>query len=97
MFRAFLILGARLDGAIALFLIIVFGWILDSWHDRDPWAGPISTALWSISFALSAGAPLAAYWLHRRKSAPRLVAWTVWLPAALLVGITAIGLLISPP
>jgi hypothetical protein len=46
MFRTFLIMGRALDLLIALFLVIVFGWILDSWHDaRVPWAGPIMTSL----------------------------------------------------
>jgi hypothetical protein len=44
MFRALLALGVALDLFIAVFLVIVFGWILDSWHDpRNRWARPIMT------------------------------------------------------
>lgn len=98
MYRAFLVVGAAVDLLIAVFLVIVFGWILDSWHDpRDPWAGPIVTTLWSIAFVLSAGAPILAYWLSRRRAAPGRVALAVWLPAVLLVAICVVGLILSPP
>jgi hypothetical protein len=54
---------------IAAFLVIVSGWMIDSWHDpREPWAGPVVTACWSMAFLLSAGSPLLGYWLSRRKA-----------------------------
>jgi hypothetical protein len=97
MFRAFVAIGAAFDLLIAVFLVIVFGWILDSWHDpRDPWAGPIVTTVWSIAFLMSAGAPILAYWLRRRNAAPGRVALAVWLPALVLVAITAVGFMVFP-
>jgi hypothetical protein len=97
MFRAFVAIGTAFDLLIAVFLVIVFGWILDSWHDpRDPWAGPISTTLWSIAFLMSAGAPILAYQLRRRNAAPGRVALAVWLPAIVLVAITLAGFMIFP-
>jgi biotin transporter BioY len=96
-FRAFLVIGVIIDLLIALILLIVVGWIVDSWHDRDPWAGPIVTTLWSIALVLSAGAPILAYWFSRRKAAPGKVALAVWLPAVLLVTICVVGFIISPP
>jgi hypothetical protein len=98
MFRAFLVIGIGIDLLIAVFLVIVFGWILDSWHDpREPWAGPIMTTFWSVAFVLSAGAPILAYWLKRRKAAPARIALAVWLPAIVLIAICAAGLILSPP
>lgn len=97
MFRAFLIAGAAFDLLIALFLLIVAGWVIDSWHDPVPWTGPIVTAFWSIGFVLSAGSPLLAYRLSRRNSAPAVVATAVWLPALLLGAICVIGFVIFPP
>jgi hypothetical protein len=98
MFRAFLLIGAALDLLIAMFLLIVSGWIVDSWHDpRDPWAGPIVTTLWSIAFVLAAGAPILAYRLSRQNAAPGRVALAVWLPALLLIAICGIGFIVFPP
>ena len=75
MSRAFLILGVVLDILLALFLVLVFGWVMDSWHDPNgAWVGATVTMLWFIAFALSAGAPLLAYWLTRRQSSPGRVA-----------------------
>ena len=96
MFRAFLIAGAAFDLVIALFLLVVAGWVIDSWHDPVPWTGPIVTAFWSIGFVLSAGAPLLAYRLSRRNSGPGRVAMAVWLPALVLVAVCVIGFLIFP-
>jgi hypothetical protein len=45
MTRAFIVLGVVLDVLIALFLVLVFGWIVDSWHDpKGVWVGlaPVS-------------------------------------------------------
>ena len=40
MFRAFLILGAAFDILLALFLVLVFGYVMDSWHDPNgAWVG----------------------------------------------------------
>ena len=97
MFRAFLIIGAAIDLLIALFLVIAFGWILDSWNDRDPWAGPIVTTLWFTALLLSAGAPLLGYRFSRRGAAPGKVALAVWLPAVLLTAICLVGFIIFPP
>jgi hypothetical protein len=98
MFRALVALGVAVDLLIALFLVIVFGWILDSWYDpRDPWAGPIVTTCWSIGFLLSAGAPALAYWLKRRTASHSKIALAVWLPAILLIAICVAGLILSPP
>ena len=97
MFRAFLITGAAFDLLIALFLLLVAGWVIDSWHDPQPWTGPIVTTFWAIAFALSAASPLVAYRFSRRNAAPRFVAMAVWLPALLLVGICVIGFVIFPP
>ena len=98
MFRAFLIFGAVLDILLALFLLLVFGWIMDSWHDPNgAWVGIVVTSVWLLAFALSAGAPLAAYWLHRRRATPARVALVTWLPALLIVGVTLVGFIISPP
>jgi hypothetical protein len=97
-FRAFLIIGAALDILLALFLLLVFGWVLDSWHDPNgSWVGVSVTTFWLIAFMLSAGAPLLGYWLSRRRSAPGRVAMAVWLPALVLIGVTAVGFMISPP
>ena len=98
MFRALVVAGAVFDALIALFLLIVSGWIVDSWHDpRDPWAGPIVTTAWGLAFLLSAGAPILAYRLSRRRAPPGRVALAVWLPAVVLVAICGIGLILSPP
>ena len=98
MFRAFVVAGAAFDLLIAVFLLIVSGWIVDSWHDpKDPWAGPIVTTAWAIAFLLSAGAPILAYRLSRRHAPPGRVALAVWLPAVVLVAICGIGLILSPP
>jgi hypothetical protein len=96
--RAVLILGVVVDILIALFLLLVFGFIMDSWHDPNgAWVGVTVTMLWFIAFALSAGAPLLAYWLTRRQSRPGRVALAIWLPALVLIGVTALGFMISPP
>jgi hypothetical protein len=96
--RAVLILGVVVDILIALFLLLVFGFIMDSWHDPNgAWVGVTVTMLWFIAFALSAGAPLLAYWLTRRQSPPGRVALAIWLPALVLIGVTAVGFMIAPP
>jgi hypothetical protein len=98
MSRAFVLMGALADLAIAVFLVIVVGWVLDSWHDpRDRWAGPIVTSAWAIAFLLTAGAPVLGFWLHRRNTTVGKVALVVWLPALLLIAITVVGLTLSPP
>jgi hypothetical protein len=55
------------------------------------------TALWSIAFVLSAGSPLLAYWLRRRKASEGRIALAVWLPAIVLVTICAVGFVVFPP
>ena len=83
MFRAFLILGAAFDILLALFLVLVFGIAV--------------TGAWLMAFVPSAAAPLLGYVLNRRRSPPARVALIVWLPALMIVGVSTIGLLISPP
>jgi hypothetical protein len=98
MFRAFVAVGAAFDLLIAVFLLIVSGWIVDSWHDpRDLWAGPIVTTFWLLAFLFSGGAPVLAYRLSRRQASPGRVALAVWLPAVVLVAICVVGLIVFPP
>jgi hypothetical protein len=98
MFRAFLIFGAFVDALLALLLLLVFGWVMDSWHDPNgAWVGAVVTATWLTAFMLSAAAPPLGYRLTRRRSPPGRVALVVWLPVVVLVGVTLIGFIISPP
>jgi hypothetical protein len=77
---------------------IVFGYVLDSWHDPNgAWVGWVVTALWVIAFALSAGAPLLAYRLNRRQAPPGRIAFVIWFPAIVLIGVTVVGFMRSPP
>lgn len=97
-FRAFLILGAVLDILLALFLLLVFGWVIDSWHDPNgAWVGVTVTTVWLIAFVMSAGAPLLGYVLSRKHSTPGRIALAIWLPALVLIGVTTVGFMISPP
>jgi hypothetical protein len=92
MFRAFVILGAVFDILLALFLLLVFGYVLDSWHDPNGvWVGLVATACWLMAFVPSAAAPLVGYLLNRRRSAPGRIALVVWLPAIAIVAISLIG------
>lgn len=96
MFRALVILGVTADVAISLLLLAVSGWVIDSWSDtRVPGTGMIVTTAWLIAFSMSAGSPLLAYALHKRKG--RRVLLVLWLPALVLVTITVVGLILSPP
>ena len=96
--RVLFILGVVVDVLIALFLILVFGWIVDSWHDpKGAWVGIAATAFWLLAFLLSAGAPLLGYVLKRRGSSASRIALAVWAPAVVLIGICVIGFVISPP
>jgi hypothetical protein len=88
-----LAIGAAIDYLMAAFLLLVFGFIMDSWHDRNPWAGPVVTTMWAIAFILCAGGPIVAYWLRRRNAPPGRTALVMWLPALLLVGICVVGYL----
>ena len=98
MFRAFLILGTCVDVLIALFLLLVFGYVIDSWHDPNgAWVGIVVTTVWLGSFVLAAGAAPLGYRLERRQSTPARVALVVWLPTVILVGTTIIGFMIAPP
>jgi hypothetical protein len=97
MFRAFLILGTAIDVLVALFLLLVFGWVIDSWDDpKGAWVGLTVTGVWLIAFVLSAAAPLVGYRLTRRRSAPARIALVVWLPAVVLIGVTLFGLMLTP-
>ena len=98
MFRAFLILGAAFDILLALFLLLVFGYVLDSWHDpKGGWVGVVVTTAWLIAFVLTVTAPLLGYWLNRKRSTRGRIALAVWLPTVLIVGISVVGLMLSPP
>jgi hypothetical protein len=98
MYRLVLTLGAVFDLLIAGLLVIVSGWIVDSWHDpREPWAGPIVTAFWLVSLVLSAGAPVLAYRLRRRHAPAGRVLLAMWLPAALLTLMCLIGFALFTP
>jgi hypothetical protein len=97
MLRAVVILGVVIDVLLTLLLILVFGWIIDSWHDpKGAWVGISATSLWLSAFVVTAGGPLLGYVLKRRGSTPGRVALAVWLPAIILTGICAIGFLIFP-
>src|SRR4029453_12864787 len=92
MFRAFLILGAVFDILLALFLLLVFGYVLDSWHDpKGAWVGFAITICWLMAFVPSAAAPLLGYFLSRRRSAPARIALVVWLPAIVIVAVSMVG------
>jgi len=96
--RAFLILGGIVDVLIALFLVLVFGWIMDSWHDPNgAWVGIAVTGSWLAAFALSAGSAFVGWRMHHRGAPSGRVALVLWLPALLLIGVCAIGFMVSPP
>jgi hypothetical protein len=95
--RVIVLIGVALDLLIVLLLIVVFGWILDSWHDRDPWAGPVVTTLWTLSLLLAAGAPVVAYRFSRRTGTAAAIAMVVWTPVLVLVGLTLIGFMVFTP
>ena len=78
--RVIILIGVALDLLIVLLLIVVFGWILDSWHDRDPWTGPVVTTLWTLSLMLAAGAPIVAYRFSRRTGTPATITLVAWTP-----------------
>jgi hypothetical protein len=85
-----------IDVLMAAFLLLVFGWILDSWKDPVPWTGPIVTTVWTIAFVMSAGAPLVARWLRRRQASYGRVALVAWMPVMVLVGLTLVGFVVFP-
>jgi hypothetical protein len=96
--RALIIVGAAIDILLALFLLLVSGWIIDSWHDPNgAWVGVSVTTMWLIAFAALAAAPLLAWRQKRRGASPERMALTVWAPSIVLVGITIIGFMIAPP
>ena len=96
--RAFLLLGVVLDNRSRSSWLLVSAGSLTEWHDPNgAGVGVTVTMLWFFAFALSAGAPLLAYWLTRRRSTPGRVALAIWLPALVLIGVTAVGFMISPP
>jgi hypothetical protein len=97
MHRIIVAVGVAFDLLIVLLLIVVFGWTLDSWHDRDPWAGPVVTTLWTLSLLLAAGAPVVAYRFSRRTATPARIAMVVWAPVLVLVGLTLIGFVVFTP
>ena len=98
MFRAGIILGVAVDVIFVLFLLLVSGWVIDSWQDkRVPYTGPIVTSAWLVATLFVAGAPVLAYGLHRRSGKPSHIMVTVWLPAMALITLCVVGLVISPP
>ena len=98
MVRALLIVGTIIDVLLSLFLVVVFGWVIDSWHDpKGAWVGIVVTLVWTSAFVLAAGAAPLGYALSRRGVPPARVAIVVWLPVIVLVGVTVIGFIIAPP
>lgn len=97
MYRAFVAIGVIIDLLMSGLLIIVFGWIIDSWHDRDPWAGPVVTTLWAAALIMSAGGPILAYVLRRRAARPERIVLAVWGPTLMLVGLCVIGFVVFTP
>ena len=95
--KAIIAFGVMVDIVLALFLLLVFGWIADSWHDpKGAWVGISATALWLGAFALSAGAPILGRLLKRRGASAGRVALAIWAPALLLAAICAVGFLVFP-
>ena len=98
MTRAFIVLGVVLDVLIALFLVLVFGWIVDSWHDpKGVWVGLVVTSTWLLAFGLSVTAPVVGLGLRRRRASPARTILVVWLPTLLIIGVTIVGFAVSPP
>ena len=97
MYRAFVAIGVIIDLLMVGLLVIVFGWILDSWRDRDPWAGPVVTTFWAAALIVSAGGPILAYVLRRRAAPPERIVLAVWGPPLVLVGLTVIGFVVFTP
>jgi hypothetical protein len=96
--RTVLIIGTVVDSLLALFLVLVFGFVMDSWHDPNgAWVGVVVTAAWLIAFVLSAAGPVVGYRLKRRGSTPGRIALAIWLPTIVLVGLTVVGFMVSPP
>jgi amino acid transporter len=89
MFRALLIAGAALDIALALFLLLVFGFVIDSWQDPNGrWVGVVVTTAWLIAFVLCGGAPILAYRMSRSSPRPGRLALVVWFPFLAIVACT---------
>jgi len=97
MYRAFVAIGVIIDLLMVGLLIIVFGWIADSWHDRNPWAGPVVTTFWAGALILSAAGPILAYVLRRRAAPPGRIALAVWGPPLALAGLCVIGYVVFTP
>lgn len=90
-------LGMLTDILFALFLILVCGWIIDSWHDPNGvWVGISVTAMWLAAFVLSAGAPVLGRVLKRRGATSTRIALAVWAPVLILVTLCVVGFLIFP-
>jgi hypothetical protein len=91
-------LGVVVDTIVALFLVIVFGFVLDSWHDPNGrWVGIVVTLCWGLAFAGCVGAIGLGWWLRRRNAPASRVLLTVWGPLLVFGGLTMIGFLIAPP
>ena len=98
MTHAFIVLGVVLDVLIALFLVLVFGWIVDSWHDpKGVWVGLVVTSTWLLASGLSVTAPVVGLRLSRRRASPARTMLVVWLPTLLIAGVTIVGFALSPP
>src|SRR5262245_60400308 len=96
--RALLWIGTGVDVIVALLLLLVFGFVLDSWHDPNgAWVGVVVTGSWALAFLGCAGAPGLAWWLRRRNSAASRVLLTVWAPSLLFIAICTVGFIIFPP
>lgn len=98
MFRAGVILGVAVDLILVFFLLLVSGWVVDSWQDtRVPYTGLIVTGAWLVALLFVAGAPILAYGLHRRGGKRDHILVTLWLPGLALITLCVVGLIISPP
>src|SRR5262245_66513353 len=92
MYRAFVAIGVIIDLLMVGLLIIGFGWIVDSWHDRNPWAGPVVTTFWAGALILSVGGPILAYVLRRRAAPPERIALAVGGAPLPPLGLVLVGL-----
>ena len=84
--RALFVLGVVIDVLVTLFLLLVSGFILDSWHDPNgAWVGVVVTACWLAAIVAAAGAPILAWRQKRRGASAERAALIAWAPAIVLV------------
>ena len=107
MYRAFVAIGVIIDLLMVGLLVIVSGWIVDSWHDREPWAGPVVTTFWAAALVFiffgaaggvwGAGVPFRSFVLGGRPAPPERIVLAVWGPPLVLVGLCVIGFVVFTP